>query len=71
MLVGTFKLVHNFHVKSVVFLWRVSLGAVGLFDGDDGYLLTQDFQRNLLNEETHGFWGTAQCLPSQKACESW
>ena len=44
------QLVHDFDVKPVALLWRISLGAVGLFDGDDGYLLTQDFERNLLYE---------------------
>ena len=58
------QLVHDFDVKPVALLWRISLGAVGLFDGDDGYLLTEDFERNILCKETHGFWGTAQCFPS-------
>ena len=58
------QLVYDFDVKPFALLWRISLGAVGLFDGDGCYLLTQDFERNLLYEEPHGFWGTAQCFPS-------
>ncbi len=61
------QLVHDFHVKSVSLLWRISLGAIGLLDCDDGYLFAQDFERNLLYEETHGFRGAAHCIPDQKA----
>ena len=49
------KLVHDFHVKSVVLFRRISLRAIGLFDSHDGHLFAQDFERNLLYEETHGF----------------
>jgi hypothetical protein len=49
------KLVHNFHVKSVVLFRRISLRAIGLFDSNDGYLFAKDFERNFLHEETHGF----------------
>jgi hypothetical protein len=58
-------------VKSIGFLWRISLGAVGLFDGDDGYLFSQDFERNLFHKETHGFRSAAQCIPDKKADGYW
>ena len=61
------QLVHHFDVKSVGLLWRISLRAIGLLDCDDGYLFAQDFERNLLYEEAHGFRGAAQCIPDQKA----
>ena len=65
------QLVYNFRVKSVSLLWRISLRAIGLLDCDDGYLFAQNFKRNLLYEETHGFRGAAQCIPDQKAYDYW
>jgi len=65
------QLVHDLHMKSFILFWRIPVRAIGLLDSDDGYLLTQDFERNLLYEETHGFRSAAPCTPDQKAYGYW
>ena len=55
MLVGTFELIYDFHMKSVGLFRRVSMRPVGLFDCDDSHLFAQDLERNFLDEETHRF----------------
>ena len=63
MLVGTFKLVYDFHMKSVRLFWRVSLRAIGLFDGDDGHLFAQNLEWNLFDKQTNRLGAGSQMRP--------
>ena len=65
------QLVDDLDMKSVLLFWRVPVRAIGLLDCDDGYVFAQDFEWNLLDKETHGFRGAAQCMPDQKAYAYW